>query len=103
MVKNDTFERTAVTLKMILEKGILQANVKLTSMSNPEVEGVLNEDGSITVVANGKKKIFSFPSGAARYIERKSINGWIYWQIALKDVKYNLSHYRDLYINAINK
>lgn len=101
MVKSDTFERTAVTLKMILEKGILQANLKLTSEFNPESEGVLNEDGSITIVTNGQKKTFSYPSGAARHIEQKSINGWIYWQTEVKGIKYNLNHYRDLYINAL--
>ncbi|MCD2424384.1 hypothetical protein LQ567_16510 [Niabella pedocola] len=101
MIKNDTFERTAVTLKMILEKGILQANLKLTSVLNPEIEGVLNEDGSITVTINGQKRTFLYPSGAARYVEQRSINGWIYWQIELEGMKYTLSYYRDLYINAL--
>lgn len=101
MSLNNTFETTAITLKMILESGILKPNSELFVLSNSEVEGILNADGSITVYLNGLKKVFPYPSGAARYVEKKSINGWLYWYVNTEGEKQSLSFYRDKYIQLM--
>lgn len=84
---------------MLIDGGILPVGSEL-ACKNPDVRGILNGDGSLKVFFNGKEKILSFPSGAARFIENRSINGWIYWQVVTKDGNINLSEFRDKYIQA---
>jgi len=102
MAKNNTFKTTAITLKMIIESGILKTNLKVVSVNNSNVEGILNADGSITLYFDGLIKNFPYPSGAARYVEKKSINGWLYWYVVIDGDKYNLSFLRDKYIHSVN-
>src|ERR1700678_1492841 len=93
-----SLQKTNVTLKMLIESEILPPGLELVC-NNPKVRGVLNSDGSIKVFFEGKEKVFQFLSGAARHIEGRSLNGWIYWQIPAKEGGRTLSDFRDKYIS----
>lgn len=68
------------TLQMLIEAGVIKANTKVYAKDN-NVSGIINLDGSITLEVNGKTQNFPYPSGAARAIVQKSVNGWIFWRI----------------------
>ncbi len=82
---------------MLIESEILVPGIVLIR-SNPDVRGILNSDGSINVFFKGKEKNFQFLSGAARYLEGKSLNGWRYWQTHTSEGLRALRDYRDQYI-----
>ena len=62
LVNNDHLEKTNVTLKMLIESEILSPGLELVC-ANPKVHGILNGDGSIKIIMDGKEKIFPFLSG----------------------------------------
>lgn len=98
MIREETIETTAITLKMIIDKGILKPNSLIVSLANSNVLGKLNEDGSLTITFQGQERSFPYPSGAARFVEKKSLNGWLYWCVAEKDCYKALSYYRKKYL-----
>ena len=102
LVSHDHLEKTNVTLKMLIESEILSPGLELVC-ANPNVHGILNSDGSIKIMMDGKEKIFPFLSGAARYIEKRSLNGWIYWQVRNGEGRTDLSAFRDAYIELQKK
>ena len=84
---------------MLIENGILSPGQPLVC-GNPDATGILNADGSIKVFyRQEEEKLFDFLSGAARYIEGRSINGWIYWQVPANEGTVPLSDFRDQYIS----
>lgn len=93
-------QKTNVTLKMLVDSDILSAGTSLTCR-NPEAIGKLNDDGSITVWYCSQKKKFDYLSGAARFIEKKSINGWLYWEVIVNGERQNLGDFRDLYLETL--
>lgn len=93
-------QKTNVTLKMLLNSGILSKGLSLLC-NNPDVSGTLNDDASITIQVGGKEKTFEFLSGAARFIEKRSLNGWIYWSVIVDGERRNLSDFRDQYLKVI--
>lgn len=94
-------QKTNVTLKMLLDSGILSAGLALVC-DNPNVSGILNGDGSITIWLDGKEKKFDFLSGAARFIEKRSLNGWLYWEVIIEGERRNLGDFRDQYLQIRN-
>lgn len=82
---------------MLIESKILSPYTELLC-PNPAVKGILNDDGSIKVFIKGEEKVFEYLSGAARHIEKRSINGWIYWQTMTKKGRVPLSVFRDKYV-----
>lgn len=87
----------SITLKMIIDSGILKSGIKVYSVTNEKNTGILNADGSITLEIKNEVRNFPFPSGAARAIENRSLNGWIYWTIKESNSYKELSYYRNLY------
>ncbi|HEU4551714.1 MAG TPA: hypothetical protein VFS25_02730 [Chitinophaga sp.] len=94
---NARIQKTNVTLKMLLDSGILTAEQELVC-ENPNVRGMLNGDGTITVRLEDIERRFDFLSGAARFIEKRSINGWLYWGTLVNGIKHNLGDFRDQYL-----
>ena len=94
----DNLHKTNITLKMLIESQILLAGQEIFC-SNPSVNGFLNSDGSITVFINGRNKVYDYLSGAARHIEGRSLNGWIYWYVLRDGEKVPLGNFRDQYLN----
>lgn len=95
---NDSHLKTSVTLKMLLDAGILSPGVELYCRVQ-EVRAILNADGSITVHMNGKEKVWEYLSGAARYVAKISLNGWTYWSIKINGEPRLLDSFREQYLN----
>ncbi|MFD1257882.1 hypothetical protein ACFQ3S_13825 [Mucilaginibacter terrae] len=74
-------EQQDVTLEMLIQAGIIQAGTTLFAASDSNITGTLNANGSITLMIDGKEKLFPYPSGAARAIRNVSVSGWTFWRI----------------------
>ena len=92
-----------ITLKMIIDSGIIKPNTKVHASINPDIIGTINKDGSITLTVDNKQQIFPFPSGAARAIKNMSLNGWIFWQIKDSGQFKTLSSFKQEYIKKFGK
>ncbi len=69
-----------MTVKDLIDRGALQAGEKviLQRLSKPNIDGVLEADGSVTVGG----RTFGSPSRAARFaLELKAVDGWIRWRV----------------------
>ncbi|MCB9044677.1 MAG: hypothetical protein H6550_00930 [Chitinophagales bacterium] len=88
-----------ITIKDLLEKGIICDGTKVFSNSS-NIEGTIQSNGDIQIEIKGVTRIFPFPSGAARAVEGKSLNGWIYWKIYDSDTQSykELDFYRKKYL-----
>jgi hypothetical protein len=93
----DTFQKTSITLKMLIDGGVLNTSQEIFC-DNPAIKGILNADGSITVNIDGKDQTFNYLSGAARHIEKRSLNGWLYWHVKNGTEKYAIGSFRDEYL-----
>lgn len=91
-----------ITIKMLVDEGILKAGTKIYGLNN--FSGTLNDDGTIILTINDQVRTFPFPSGAARAVEKRSLNGWTYWKVMDEHTKTlkELTYYREKYIE-INK
>ena len=93
-----------VTLKMIIESGIIKPDTKVYASLNyqavgsPQIIGNLNKDGSISFYIDNQLKTFPFPSGAARAIAKISVNGWIFWKILDSGQYKELSFFKEKYL-----
>lgn len=86
---------TSITLKMLIDSHILKPGQVIYPMKGKmKVEGVLNEDGTISMTINTKIRHFLSPSGAAKAVENKSVNGWIYWGVKENNALVELSTFR---------
>lgn len=74
-------EQQDITLEMVIKAGLLKPGTKLYASSDKNIIGILNEDGSIELIIDGIKKIFPYPSGAARAIRNISVSGWVFWKV----------------------
>ena len=92
-----------ITLKMIIDAGILKPNSVVYSSLNKHITGTLNADGSLSILINKEIKTFPFCSGAARAVEDRSLNGWIYWLIEDEDELKPLDYYRTKYKEKKNE
>ena len=90
----------AVSLKTLIDVGLINSGVKVYSSLNGKISGTLNPNGSITLNIKGIIKDFPYPSGAARAIENRSLNGWIYWMIEENGIKYDLAYFRNKFIES---
>lgn len=87
-------ELTEITLKMIVDSGILKPETTIYSSTKQPVSGKINNDGSITVSFNKKYKSLS---GAAKSITGSNINGWRFWQVRVNDEFKELTFFREEY------
>ena len=88
---------TNITLKMIIDSGLIKPDTTIYSLSQPQVIGNINSDGSITLVVDNQNKVFISPSGAAREVVKLSVNGWIFWKIFIDNDYKELSILREKY------
>ncbi len=84
-----------ITLKMIINAGIIKSGTKVYSSPNNEIIGTLDKEGAITFEIDNEIKTFPFPSGAGRAITKTSINVWKYWRILDNGVYNDLSYYKE--------
>lgn len=87
-----------ITLRMIIEAGLIKAETKVFAATDDKISGVLNSDGSITLNIDNQPKNFPFPSGAARSITKTSVSGWIFWKIDDNGRINDLLFYKKKYI-----
>lgn len=92
-----------ITLKMIIDSGLIKPDTKVFASSNPEISGKINQDGSISLLIENQQKNFPFPSGAARSIVKISVNGWIFWKIMDSGQLKDLSYFKKEYIRKFVK
>lgn len=86
---------------MLFDAGHLKVGQEVFS-ANPEATGIINKDGTLKVFYQDREKNFPFLSGAARYIENRSLNGWIYWFIEVDGQRESLDSIRELYLKSKN-
>lgn len=86
-----------ITMQMLVEAGVIKANTKVYAKDD-NISGIINKDGSITIEINGKIENFPYPSGAARAIVHKSVNGWIFWRIKESENFRTLSEIKKEYL-----
>lgn len=101
-MSDEHFAKTNVTIKMLLESRVLRPGTELFC-PNSTVKGFINHDGSISVIIANQEMSFESLSGAAKYIEGRSINGWIYWLTNTDNGPVALSGFRDVYLSLKNK
>ena len=82
---------------MLVEAGFLRLGQELVC-PNAKATCLINKDCFVSLKYNGEDKVFEHLSGAARYIEKKSLNGWMYWQVEIDGKKIFLSTLRDQYL-----
>jgi hypothetical protein len=90
-------ELTEITLKMLLDEGIIEKGTVLYSDTIPTKMAKINSDGFIDLNIDGSQKIYPFPSGAARAVVNLSINGWKFWKIKINDELKEISELRQIY------
>jgi hypothetical protein len=93
-------ELTEITLKMIVESGLLKPETTIYSSTKPPVSGKINNDGSITISFNRK---FTSLSGAAKAITDSSVNGWRFWRVRIGDEYKELTFFREEYKKLFDK
>ena len=87
---------TSITIKMLIDSRILKPGQIIYPMKGGgDIEGVLNEDGTIVLSIDSKSKSYGSPSGAAKAVEDRSINGWIYWGVKENGSLVELSAFRN--------
>lgn len=91
-----------ITLKMIIDSGIIKPDTKIYASINHEIIGNINQDGSISLFVDNQLKTFPFPSGAARAIVEISVNGWLFWKILDSDQYRELSYFKKEYMKKFN-
>lgn len=94
---DNNLDKTSITLKMLIDANLISPGQEVVC-SRPDVKGTIKEDGSLIVTFEGKERVFPFLSGAARYIEKRSLNGWIYWHITINSQIVKLDAFRDQYL-----
>jgi len=98
MENPENYPKTNITLKMLIDSGLFIPGQRVFSQDG-SVSGFLNTDGSITVHLKDQDKTFEYLSGAARYIEKRSLNGWLYWHVLVDGQKVALDTFRDQYLD----
>ncbi len=90
-------EISSITLKMLLDTGILKAGTRLYAESDNSIVANLSPDGNIVLNINNEVIVKQSLSGAARAITGKSLNGWLFWSIDESGVMQTLSFFRSKY------
>jgi len=80
-METKTNDLTEITLKMLLDEGIIEKGTVLYSDTNPTKTAKINSDGFIDLNIDGSQKLNPFPSGAARALVNLRVNGWKFWKI----------------------
>lgn len=91
-------ETPDVTLKMIIDSGIIKPGTKVYARVNLQIYGIVNVDGSISLEIDSEHKVFPFPSGAARAITKTSVSGWLFWKILESEEYKDLTYFKNIYL-----
>lgn len=94
-------EITEITLKMIVDAGIISAETILYSDTTPVKTAKINSDGLIEINIDGNRKLFPYPSGAARSIVNLNVNGWKFWRVKINYQLKEISELRTIYKEEI--
>ena len=86
-----------ITLKIIIDVGIIDIGTKVYAYPDNKIIGTLDKEGAITLSLENETRTFPFPSGAARAITKTSINGWKFWRILENGEYHELSYYKEKY------
>jgi len=95
-------EQQDITLSMVIDAGLLKPGIIVYAASDTNITGLLNEDGSIELIINGIKKIFPYPSGAARAVRNISVSGWVFWKVKENGKLVELLKYKQQ-LQSLNK
>jgi hypothetical protein len=88
---------TEITLKMLLDDGIIEKGTVLYSETNPIKTAKINSDGFIDLNIDGTQKLYPFPSGAASALVNLSVNGWKFWKVKINNELKEISELRQIY------
>lgn len=91
-------EYTEISLKMIVESGLITPGTVIYSSSEPQATAKINADGSVSLYINGSLKTYAYPSGAARAVTKLSVNGWTFWKIAVENEYKELAFLREQFV-----
>jgi hypothetical protein len=94
----NSLQITEITIKMLIDSGILEVNTKIYSNSKPVVIGTIDIDGLIQLKIGNELKKFPYLSGAARAVVNLSVNGWKFWRIERDKKMIELSELRKVYV-----
>jgi len=97
-----TITQPTITLEMIINQGLISPDIPVYGPNRETSSGILNANGSISITVLGKAKTYPYPSGAARAIEKMSLNGWLYWHINDNGTYRNLDYFRKKYVESKN-
>jgi hypothetical protein len=86
---------------MVIKAGLLEPGIIVYAASDSNITGTLNADGSIELTINGRKKVFPYPSGAARAVRNISVSGWVFRKVKENDQLIDLLKYKQK-LQAIN-
>src|SRR5690606_15132940 len=100
-METKTNDLTEITLKMLLDEGIIEKGTVLYSDTNPTKTAKINSDGFIDLNIDGSQKLYPFPSGAARALVNLSVNGWKFWKVKINDELKEISELRKIYKERI--
>jgi hypothetical protein len=90
-------ETPDITLKMIIDAGIIKPGAEVYASTNLEIVGHITNEGGI-LLSNGCEEILHpYPSGAARSVTKSSVNGWKFWLIKIGSDFQELRVIRELY------
>lgn len=88
---------TEITIKMLLESGLIKPGTNIYSDTHPVKTATINSDGLISIDIDGNRKLFPYPSGAARALVNLSVNGWTFWRIKIDGELMEISYLRTIY------
>jgi len=92
-------EKPDITLKDIIKDGFIKSNISVYASINEKISGIINNEGAIEIKIDGVKKVFPFPSGAAREFTKTSVNGWKFWKIDYNNELIELAELKRKYLN----
>ena len=93
-------EQQDITLEMVIKAGLLEPGITVYAGSDNNVTGILNADGSIELSVDGIRKVFPYPSGAARAVRNISVSGWVFWKVLEGEQLVELLKYKQRYLKV---
>lgn len=93
-------EQQDITLELVIKAGLLVPGTTVYAASDSNITGTLNADGSIELTVDGIKKVFPYPSGAARAVRNISVSGWVFWKVKENDQLIDLLKYKQRYLKV---
>jgi hypothetical protein len=83
--ENIALKISNTTLKMLLDASIITPGQPVHPVNGKSYVGEIIRTGELVVSIAGELRTFKSPSGAAKAVEKSSINGWRYWGIKQDD------------------